>query len=266
MLKNFAVKENTVACWINPQDFGTRAQSLVFIHGSGGNSGAWSFQYAELHKAFNIAAVDLPGHGKSGGHGAQDIRTYALILKDILGVLNLPRPIIVGHSLGAAIALDFAAAYPQDASGIVCLGGGLTMPVNPDILTGFRAQPDVVMDLMCKFSLAKENRAKLFDALRASLGEAGVDVVAGDMLACSKFDIAGDVKKIVAPTLAICGTEDKMTPPEFSRRIADGITQARFVLIPGAGHMVMMEKPEALNNALKDFAAALPQAAHTTSA
>ncbi|MEE9912958.1 MAG: alpha/beta hydrolase [Deltaproteobacteria bacterium] len=257
MLKNFKVKENKVACWINPQDFGAKAQSLVFIHGSGGNSSAWLQQYARLHTSFNIAAVDLPGHGKSGGEGKQDIRDYVLILKDIIQVLNLTRPILIGHSLGAAIALEFAATFPEDLSGLVAAGGGLTMPVNPNIIDGFRKQPEVVLDMMCKFSLAKENRPKFYDAARASLGEANVDVVAGDMLACSKFDITGQLGKIVAPVLAICGEEDKMTPPEFSRRIAESIRVGKLVLIPGAGHMVMMEKPVEFNEAIRDFAAAL---------
>ena len=82
----------------------------------------------------------------------------SLDLKDILGVLKLERPILIGHSLGAAIALDFAAKYPQDISGVVAVGGGLTMPVNPDMLDGFRKQPEFVLDMICKFSLAKENR------------------------------------------------------------------------------------------------------------
>lgn len=260
MLKNFAVKDNEVACWINPQDFGAKAQSLVFLHGSGGNSGAWSFQYAELHKTFNIAAIDLPGHGKSNGRGEEDIRKYVLILKDILDVLNITRPILVGHSLGSAIALDFAAVYPHDVSGIVCVGGGLTMPVNPDIITGFRKEPGLSLDMMVKFSLAKENREKLFAALRQSLSEADVETVAGDMIACSKFDIAQDVRKITAPALVICGAEDKMMPPSASEKIADSIAGSKLVLIGGAGHMVMMEKPEAFNDALRDFAAALPEA------
>ncbi len=263
MLKYFKVKENNVACWVNPRDFGTHKQSLVFIHGSGGNSSAWSHQCAKLHKLFNIAAVDLPGHGKSGGHGKQDISEYVLDVKEILSVLKLEHPILIGHSLGAAIALDFAAKYPQAISGVAATGGGLTLPVNPDILDGFRKQPDFVLDMICKFSLAKENRPKFYDALRASLGQANVDVVSGDMLACSKFNLTGELQKIIAPVLVICGTEDKMTPPASSEQIATGIAGTKLVLIEGAGHMVMMEKPSAFNDALRDFAAALPQAVHT---
>src|SRR5690606_3343087 len=117
-----------------------------------------------------------------------------------------------------------------------------TLPVNPDILDGFRKQPDFVLDMICKFSLAKENRPKFYDALRASLGQANVDVVSGDMLACSKFDLTGELQKIISPVLVICGTEDKMTPPASSEQIAAGIAGTKLVLIEGAGHMVMMEK------------------------
>lgn len=253
MLKHFKVRENRIACWVNPADFGAHAQSLVFLHGSGGNSGAWVEQYSVLHKSFNIAAVDLPGHGQSEGSGERDISAYVLRLKEILDVLKLARPVLVGHSLGAAIALSFAVKYPQEVSGVVAAGGGITMPVNPDILDGFAKEPDLILDLMCKFSIAKENRPKLFGPLRESLGQASVDVVAGDMLACSKFYLTGDLEKIRVPVLALCGVEDKMTPPASSEKIAKGIAGAKCVLIEGAGHMAMLEKPEAFNNALTTF-------------
>jgi pimeloyl-ACP methyl ester carboxylesterase len=253
MMKHFKVGDNNIACWVNPADFGAHAQSLVFLHGSGGNSGAWTEQYSVLHKAFNIAALDLPGHGKSEGSGEKDILAYVLRLKEILEVLKLERPVLVGHSLGAAIALSFAVQYPRDVSGVVAAGGGLTMPVNPDILEGFAKQPDLILDLMCKFSIAKENRPKLFGPLRESLGQARVDVVAGDMLACSKFDLTGELENIRVPVLALCGVEDKMTPPASSEKIAGSIAGAKCVLIEGAGHMAMLEKPEAFNDALKNF-------------
>ncbi|MDD4356006.1 MAG: alpha/beta hydrolase [Smithellaceae bacterium] len=253
MLRQFKVKEKSVSCWVNPDDFGSHSQSLVFIHGSGSNSDVWSYQYANLHQDFNIAAVNLPGHGQSEGNGEQDIEAYVGILKEILDVLKLKRPVLIGHSLGAAIALGFAAARPGEISGVVAAGGGLTMPVNPDIIEGFLSQPDVIMDIICKISLAKANRPVFYDAIRASLAEARVDVMAGDMTACSTFDLRGDLDKIKTPVLVICGTEDKMTPPASSKQITEEIAGAKLVLIEGTGHMAMMENPDAFNQAVKDF-------------
>jgi len=78
------------------------------------------------------------------------------------------------------------------------------------------------------------------------------------MLACSKFDIAPRIAGISAPALVICGTEDKMMPPSASEQIARSLPGAKLVLIEGAGHMVMMEQPQAFNAALQDFALSLP--------
>lgn len=257
MIKYFNVNNNKIACWVNPADFGAHAQSFVFIHGSGGTSDAWSLQYSKLHTDFNILAVNLPGHGGSEGTGEQYVEGYVSHLKEILDTVGLKRPILVGHSLGAAIALSFALRHRHEPGSVVAVGGGLTMPVNPDILSGFQSNPEMVMDMMCKFSLAKENRAKLYDAARARLAEANPRVVHANMLACSRFDITAEADNISVPVLAICGREDKMTPPAASEAIASAVEGARFVVVEGAGHMVMMERPDAFNAALIDVAATL---------
>ncbi len=257
MLKYFLVKENNISCWVNPNHFGAHRQSLVFIHGSGSNSGVWVHQYGRLHSLFNIAAVNLPGHGSSGGHPADSIAGYVENVKDMLDVLALERPVLIGHSMGAAIVLGLAAKYPQIMAGVVLLGGGVTLPVNPDILDGLERQPNLVLDMICKFSLAKENRPKLFDALRANLSETDIGVIASDMQACNKADLTPDLPNIRVPALVICGAQDKMTPPAASEKIAAGIKGAKLLLVDGAGHMVMMEKPDNVNDAVKEFCAGL---------
>lgn len=257
MLKYFSVKEKQVTCWINPRGFGEHPQSLVFIHGSGSNAGVWVHQYGRLHSLFNIAAMNLPGHGQGGGPGEEDIHAYVGHVKNFLDVLGLNRPILIGHSMGAAIVLGVAARHPQAVSGVITLGGGVTLPVNPDILEGLKKAPDVVLDMICKFSIAKENRSKLFDIVRSSLAETRMDVLASDMLACSKTDLTQELMKIKAPAMAICGALDKMTPPASSEQIAAGIKGARLLIIGGAGHMVMIEKPAEVNEALTAFCRAV---------
>ena len=260
MLKYFNVESSKIACWVNGSNFGEHEQSLVFIHGSGGDHSAWSHQYAGLHKQYNIAAVDLPGHGSSEGNGESDIERYCLWVKNLLDILQLKNVILVGHSLGAAINLQFAINYPQTIQGIVTVGGGMKMPVNPAIFEFLKTNPVESVELVCKFSVAKQNREKFMEPLVKSLAKTRTDVLQGDLTACDKFDVSQKVSKISIKALAICGAEDKMTPPEFSRQISESISGEKLCLIEGAGHLVMMEQPEEFNAALNKFALSLSKA------
>jgi len=139
MLKYFNIDAVKIACLTSKNGSGAHKQSLVFIHGSGGDHTAWLNQYAQLKEKYNIVAVDLPGHGRSEGNGEKHVKDYCVWIKNLLDALGLTEPILVGHSLGAAIALRFAISHPEKISGIVCLGGGMKMPVNPfflDFLNG----------------------------------------------------------------------------------------------------------------------------------
>jgi pimeloyl-ACP methyl ester carboxylesterase len=253
MHKYFNVEENKVACWVHPHPFDAERKTLVFIHGAGGNSDLWKLQCIDLSSTFNIAAIDLPGHGESGGRAAQSIAEYARQLKNILDVLEPINPILVGHSMGAAIAQCFAAKYSAEIQGFVLVGGGIKMPVNPNIIEGLQRQPEATMDLICKFAIAKENHLKLLSVFRENLVKTKNEVLASDMLACDKFDSTDELRKIATPTLVICGLQDRMTPPEFSKQLAAAVKSATLVLIEGAGHMVMMEQPEQFNQIVQDF-------------
>jgi len=261
MLKYFDVESTKIACWIswiNGSDFDKKKQNLVFIHGSGSDHSAWSHQYGRLHKKYNIVAVNLPGHGLSGGSGEADVARYFLWVKKLLDIINLKDAVIIGHSLGAAITLRFAINYPQEIAGIVLVGGGIKMPVNPFFLEFLKTNPVEVpveiIDLICKYSLAKENRSKFSAPLQKSLSQSKVDVLYGDLSACNDLDLTQKLGKIRVPALVICGAEDKMTPPDFSRQLAASISGATLEIVEGAGHMVMLERPLEFNMSLDKFA------------
>jgi pimeloyl-ACP methyl ester carboxylesterase len=257
MIKKIGVDEIDIACWINPKDFGIHRQSLIFIHGSGGDHTSWVYQYSKLHKQFNIVAVDLPGHGSSTGCGADKLDQYCSWIEKLLDRLKLKNMILIGHSLGAAITLKFALLYPRMVTAIVPVGGGVKMTVNPDLFSGLQADPETTIDLICKFSLALQNRPKLLEALKKSLYKANIDVMYGDFCACNNLDFTDDIKKIAAQTLVLCGMDDKMTPADYSREIAAQINGARLRLITGAGHMVMLEKFAEFNTVLCEFASSI---------
>ena len=77
------------------------------------------------------------------------------------------------------------------------------------------------------------------------------------LAACDAFNVMDRLGEIRCPTLAICGTADRLTPPKYSTYLRDNIPGAQLVLVEGAGHMVMLEQPEAVSQAIADFIAAV---------
>jgi len=264
MLKYFDIESIKIACWINGSGFDVHKQSLIFIHGSGSDHSAWSHQYGRLHKQYNIVAIDLPGHGRSDGSGDSDVKNYCLWVKKLLDILDFNSAVLVGHSLGAAITLRVALNYPQEIAGIILVGCGMKMPDHPFIIEFLKTNPPVVpaevIDLICKYSLAKENRSKFSAPLQKSLSQSKVDVLYGDLLACNKLDLTQEAGKISVPALVICGAEDKMTPPDCSRQLAASISGATLEIIEGAGHIVMLERPAEFNASLDKFAESISAA------
>lgn len=247
-----------MACWVNSGCFPPDRKTLVFIHSSGYDHTNWLRQYTSLADSFNIAAVDLPGHGGSEGPGEEEVDAYAVWVKKILDGLGIVRPIMIGHSLGAAICLCFAIRYGDAAAAVIPVGGGARMPVNPLILEGLKEDPAAVMALAVKFSVAKDNRERLSDLLTEGFSRLKPEILYGDLTACDRLDIAERLDEIRIPVLILCGEQDKMTPPALSEFLRDHIAGARLSLIKGAGHFAMLENPEAFNAALMDFVNSLP--------
>jgi pimeloyl-ACP methyl ester carboxylesterase len=258
MLIFHEIRGANIACWVNNQNFSPGKRALFFVHGSGGDHSIWTEQYTRLKDEFNIAAIDLPGHGLSGGRGEQDVSLYVEWVRRFLDALALEKPVLIGHSLGAAISLVFAIKYGEMLSAIVPVGGGARMPVNEMILKGLKTDPNSVIALAAKFSVTKENRERLSRTVIEGLSRANPDILYGDLLACDRLDIGNEVSSIRKPTLVMCGADDKMTPPALSQFLRDNIPGAQLSLIENAGHMAMMENAEAFNRALKAFALSLP--------
>jgi len=258
MIKTQAVDGLKIAYWMNDEGWVKGKKTLIFIHGSGGDHKNWEDQYKHLDKDFNILAVDLPGHGRSEGKGEQEVIRYVEWVKKLIEALKLEKPVMIGHSLGAAISLTTAIHHGSMLSGIIPVGGGVRMPVNETILDGIRKDITPIISLVIKFSITKENRERLAGFLAEGLSAADPEVMYGDFLSCDRLDIAEAIAGIRIPTLIICGEEDKMTPPALSQFMQDHIPGARLALIPKAGHFVMMENAADFNKAVREFVQALP--------
>jgi pimeloyl-ACP methyl ester carboxylesterase len=247
-----------IAYRINDDGLRDDRKSLVLIHGSGCDHTLWDYQFEALGSVFNIIGVDLPGHGQSEGAGEQDVGRYVEWVRKIIEALPLRKPFIAGHSLGAAISLTVAVKYGEMLSGIVPVGGGVTMPVNEKILDGIRNDTAATLAFIARFSVNKKNREKFVQPLVDGMLKVSTEIIYGDFLSCDRLDITEEIQKITVPTLVICGEDDKMTPPALSRYMEEKIPGAELALIEDAGHFVMQENVEAFNGALKDFVQRIP--------
>lgn len=227
---------------------------LVLLHGSGGNRLHWPPEIRRMDGE-DVYALDLPGHGKSNSPPETSIDGYAQRLGAWMAANGIERAILVGHSMGGAIALRGALDMPETVVGLVLVGSGARLRVHPSILevTSDPARFKEAVDQIHAWAFGPEVPARLVELARKRALETEPQVLHADFLACDAFDLMDRIGEVEAPCLAICGSEDRLTPPKYSRYLVDGMPNAEMALIEGAGHMVMLERPEQVASAIKVF-------------
>jgi len=218
---------------------------VLLIHGAGGHQLYWPPQVRRLHDQ-RVFAMDLPGHGRSDGVGHHRVEDYT---EDILGFmeeLRLNAAVWVGHSMGGAIALDAAIRFPRRVLGLGLVGSGARQRVDPVILRSAAQQETfpAAIRLLSERSFAAGTGQRLKELALARMAEMRSSVLLGDLMACDAFDRLGRIEQIGAPTLILCGAEDRMTPPTYSEQLHDRIRASTLHIIANAGHMVMLEQPD----------------------
>ncbi len=221
---------------------------VVYIHGSGCDATLWEEQLKEI----GGYAVDLPNHGMSCEAEINSIDDYAYFVgkatKKILG-----KAVVVGHSLGGAVAQKIYLNYPKVVKALVLVGTGVRLRVLPEILEGLKEKPAETAKMVSKFSFASERFVDEYSKIFAERAS----VLRKDLLLCDRFDLLENYRKgeveIKVPTLIIVGEKDRLTPVKYSEFMRNHIPNSEMVVIPEAGHMVMLEKPGEFNSALGNF-------------
>ena len=217
------------------KDFDASQPTIVLLHGAGFDHTAWALHSRWFaHHGHNVLAPDLPGHGRSSGAPLSTIAEMADWTAALLDAAGAAKARLTGHSMGSLIALETAARHPEKVSALHLVGTAATMTVGPDLLKAAGANDHSAIDMVSIWGLgaSAELGGSLAPGLWMHSGAQRVleqnrpGVLFSDLSACNSY-------------------QDALS--------AAALPNARTVVLRGAGHMMMVERPDELLAALQGY-------------
>jgi len=238
-------------------DLDTSKPTVLFIHGAGQSSLTWEYQLEIFSKNedLNFIIPDLPGHGNSKGIGLVTVSEYADFIREFVATIDLKNLMIVGHSMGGAIAQLIAIENPDYLKAVVLVCTGAWMRVAKESMAAVKNNYPVFCDVAPTRAFSEKADEKLKIKFRERLLNTPPEVVYIDLKACDEFDISDRIINIKIPALIIGAELDLLTPPKYSEYLHHQIHDSELVIIKGSGHFVMQEKPGEFDRLIIDFAA-----------
>ncbi|MFV2093088.1 MAG: alpha/beta fold hydrolase [Hyphomicrobiales bacterium] len=243
--------------------FDAHKPTLVFIHGAGMDRTVWAMQ--ARHPAFlawNVAAVDLPGHGLSDGDALTSIEDMAEWVVRLLDAMGVSKATLIGHSMGALVALEAAARAPTRIERIALLGVTYPMHVAPGLLEVAKINDISAVRMIIGWAYAPGSGLgtgpapglRMTGAGHNLLANARPGVLHADLAACNVYSKGLDsAEKINIPTLIILGGRDRRARPKGAAALAAAIPGADLITLDRCGHMMMSEAPKEVVATLGTF-------------
>lgn len=248
------VNNVTLACLLSETE---NKPVLMFLHGASSTNEVWRDQWLYFKDRTKVIIPDLPGHGDSSGNSCDSVEAYADTVIRLAQRLHPGRFVLAGHSMGGAIAQRIAVMHPELLAGLVLVATGARLKVMPQVFSAIETNYDQYIELATSFSMAETADEQKKHLFREVLYRSSPKTAYDDFSACNKFDVMNAIEGIKIKTLIIAGNKDVTTPLKYSQYLNQKITDSRLEIIDGAGHMVMMEKPDQVNKAIEGFVSAI---------
>jgi len=255
-------------CYTGGKQFTSNLPTAVFIHGAQNDHSVWALQTRYFaHHGFGVLAVDLPGHGRSKGKPLGTVEEMAGWLLALLDAAGVQKAVLIGHSMGSLIALETSFKAPQRCSKLALLGTAYPMKVSDALLEAARNEEQKAIDMVNIWShsslapkpscpgpgfyvmggarrlmqrIAQQNPAQVFYT---------------DFSACNAYSNGeAAAQALRCPALLLLGKRDQMTPPKAVAALAKAMPQCQLAQVGDCGHDLMAEQPDAVLDALFEFA------------
>ena len=232
--------------------------TFVFLHGSGCTNNVWAHQVSFFN---NTIALNFPGH--PDGEALSDVKSIAQWVLNTVEQEDLTDVVLVGHSLGSAVAMQAALLASSESTtfdssrlkALVLIGAGAKLKVMPQLLTSLAT----IIEENGKFPdyLLASNQ-QLQEPLRTEVNSAivknGAAVMLKDFTACDNFDVMQEIGSIKLPVQLIVGDKDIMTPVKYSEYLLANLPNAQLEVIDAGTHMVFAEQYDKVNACIQRFA------------
>ena len=222
---------------------GDSGPAVILIHGAGGNYLQWPPSLRRM-AGMRVIAPDLPGHGDSTGSGYDRISEYAHVIGDLAKTMGLERAVVIGHSMGAAIALEYARLAGEAVGGIGVLAGGVELAVSADLAGGLRTDFHATTERIAAAAFGPNTPARRRTLYMERLRQADPDVLYRDFVACREYDARPYAASVDAPCMIVTGSRDRLIPSAASVALHELMPHSLLYVLPGAGHMFLWEQTD----------------------
>ena len=224
----------------------------LFIHGAGASSAIWSMALARAARFTHAVAIDLPGHGPSASEGAAldgstglTLARYRDAAGELAGTLCLGPSVLVGHSMGALVAIAAAAAWPDKVRALVLCGAAPHLGVNPELARLLRDAPDRLPLWLAEHALSPRAAPALRRGFIAAGSVSPPEVTRADFEIVASTDLGTRLQEVRCPITWLDGADDALVPQPSGER------RGEIVTLPGVGHLVPIEAPGAVADAVR---------------
>jgi pimeloyl-ACP methyl ester carboxylesterase len=230
---------------------------VVLVHGSSVHRAIWAPVVERLTGQFRPIAFDHPGHGGSSLPASLSVDALTDILEGLCAALGIGRLVLIGFSLGGAVAQCFHARNPERlvALGLISTAPDFGLP--DEVVARWRADPLAYAEDELKLSLAPAAPAAVRNSIAALRAAVTPEGQAADLAACADWHHSARLAGIARPLLAMTADHDVPALKEQAGRWAREIPPTHFVEIAGAGHFMLVEQPEASAAAILDWLTSL---------
>jgi len=233
----------------------SKGKLLFFLHGAGSN-GHFGHKMLDLLSArHSPLSLDYPGHGRSSGtESLKSVTAYSDLVYAFWKKLGVRPAVLIGHSMGGAIAMDLAVRRPEMVDGLIltCTAAKFTIPdertnIWKQVMQGRAGQP------FTKDSCSPATPMNIVQEGWMEQIKTDPRVRYFDLVACQQVDLTPKLGEIRKPTLVLTGQDDLSTPVAQSELLRDRISGAKLTVIPQAGHWLPIEKPQEACDAILAF-------------